>query len=174
MAQTKRSKRFQVLENRPVHKDGFIGEWVDVGLIAMGSPNDPAPSIKIEGGKIVEMDGVRREDFNMNEQFVADYAIDIEMAPKAMAMSEREIAHMLVDINVPRQECTKIMQGLTPAKIARTMDCLNIAEIIIPLKLAWRQSKFFTKTIRTPMIGSSSHFWTSCEMNGQSGMTIPF
>lgn len=133
MPKTKRNKRFEVLENRPVHKDGFIGEWVDVGLYAMGSPNDPKPSIKIENGKVVEMDGVRREDFNMNEQFVADYAIDLAMAPKAMAMSEQEIAHMLVDINVPRTECTKVMQGLTPAKIAGVMDKLDIAEIILAM-----------------------------------------
>lgn len=133
MPKTKRNKRFEVLENRPVHKDGFIGEWVDVGLYAMGSPNDPKPSIKIENGKVVEMDGVRREDFNMNEQFVADYAIDLAMAPKAMAMSEQEIAHMLVDINVPRTECTKVMQGLTPAKIASVMDKLDIAEIILAM-----------------------------------------
>ena len=59
MPKTKRNKRFEVLENRPVHKDGFIGEWVDVGLYAMGSPNDPKPSIKIENGRVVEMDGVR-------------------------------------------------------------------------------------------------------------------
>ena len=133
MPKTKRNKRFEVLENRPVHKDGFIGEWVDVGLYAMGSPNDPKPSIKIENGRVVEMDGVRREDFNMNEQFVADYAIDLAMAPRAMAMSEQEIAHMLVDINVPRTECTKIMQGLTPAKIAGVMDKLDIAEIILAM-----------------------------------------
>ena len=133
MPKTKRNKRFEVLENRPVHKDGFIGDWVDVGLYAMGSPNDPKPSIKIENGRVVEMDGVRREDFNMNEQFVADYAIDLAMAPKAMAMSEQEIAHMLVDINVPRTECTKIMQGLTPAKIAGVMDKLDIAEIILAM-----------------------------------------
>lgn len=133
MPKTKRNKRFEVLENRPVHKDGFIGEWVDVGLYAMGSPNDPRPSIKIENGRVMEMDGVRREDFNMNEQFVADYAIDLAMAPKAMAMSEQEIAHMLVDINVPRTECTKVMQGLTPAKIAGVMDKLDIAEIILAM-----------------------------------------
>jgi len=133
LPKTKRNKRFEVLENRPVHKDGFIGEWVDVGLYAMGSPNDPRPSIKIENGRVMEMDGVRREDFNMNEQFVADYAIDLAMAPKAMAMSEQEIAHMLVDINVPRTECTKVMQGLTPAKIAGVMDKLDIAEIILAM-----------------------------------------
>jgi len=141
LAEKKRSKRFETLEQRPVHKDGFTGEWVDVGLIAMGSPNDPVPSIKIENGKVVEMDGIKRENFNMNEQFVADYAIDLDMAPKAMAMSEKEIAHKLVDINVPRTECTKIMQGLTPAKIARVMDCLNIAEIILAMqKMRTRQT----------------------------------
>ncbi|MBQ4418815.1 MAG: propanediol dehydratase, partial [Synergistaceae bacterium] len=59
MAEKKRSKRFETLEQRPVHKDGFTGEWVDVGLIAMGSPNDPVPSIKIENGKVVEMDGIK-------------------------------------------------------------------------------------------------------------------
>ena len=134
MALKKRSKRFETLNDRPVHKDGFTGEWIDVGLIAMGSPADPVPSIKIEDGKIVEMDGVKRADFNMNEQFVADYAINIEMAPKAMAMSEREIAHMLVDVNISRTKCTEVIQGLTPAKIARVMDCLNIAEIIMAMQ----------------------------------------
>ena len=87
MAQAKRSKRFEVLENRPVHKDGFIGEWVDVGLIAMDSPNDPKPSIRIEGGKVVEMDGRTRDQFDMIEQFVADYALDTSVANEAMGKS---------------------------------------------------------------------------------------
>lgn len=127
----KKSKRFEVLNNRPVHKDGFIGEWVDVGLYAMGSPNDPTPSIKIENGKIAEMDGKKRQDFDMIEQFIANYAIDIAMAPQAMAKSEIELAKMLVDPNVSRDEVTRVFQGLTPAKISRVMDCLNIVEIMM-------------------------------------------
>jgi len=127
----KKSKRFEVLKNRPVHKDGFIAEWVDVGLIAMGSPNDPVPSIKIENGKIAEMDGKKRQDFDMIEQFIADYAIDTDMAPQAMAKSETELAMMLVDPNVSRVEVTRVFQGLTPAKISRVMDCLNIVEIMM-------------------------------------------
>ncbi|MDI9377184.1 propanediol/glycerol family dehydratase large subunit [Acetomicrobium sp.] len=127
----KKSKRFEVLNNRPVHKDGFIGEWVDVGLYAMGSPNDPTPSIKIENGKIAEMDGKKRQDFDMIEQFIANYAIDIAMAPQAMAKSEIELAKMLVDPNVSRNEVTRVFQGLTPAKISRVMDCLNIVEIMM-------------------------------------------
>ena len=127
----KKSKRFEVLKNRPVHKDGFIAEWVDVGLIAMGSPNDPVPSIKIENGKIAEMDGKKRQDFDMIEQFIADYAIDIDMALEAMAKSETELAMMLVDPKISRVEVTRVFQGLTPAKISRVMDCLNIVEIMM-------------------------------------------
>jgi propanediol dehydratase large subunit len=134
LAQAKRSKRFETLENRPVHKDGFIGEWIDVGLIAMGSPNDPVPSIKIEDGKVVEMDGKCRADFDMIEQFVADYAIDLAAAPEAMAKSEVEIAQMLVDFRCPRTTVTKTLQGLTPAKLARTMDCMNIVEIMMAMQ----------------------------------------
>lgn len=127
----KKSKRFEVLNNRPVHKDGFIAEWMDVGLYAMGSPKDPVPSIKIENGKITEMDGKKRDDFDMIEQFIANYAIDIEIAPQAMAKSDLELAKMLVDPNVSRNEVTKIFQGLTPAKINNVMDCLNIVEIMM-------------------------------------------
>ena len=59
-----RSKRFEVLANRPVNQDGFVQEWVEEGLIAMESPNDPKPSIRIENGVVVELDGKRREDFD--------------------------------------------------------------------------------------------------------------
>ena len=43
-----RSKRFLELEKRPVNQDGFVKEWPEEGLIAMESPYDPKPSIKIE------------------------------------------------------------------------------------------------------------------------------
>jgi len=52
-----RSKRFEVLEQRPVNQDGFVAEWPEVGLMAMNGPNDPKPSIKIENGVVVELDG---------------------------------------------------------------------------------------------------------------------
>jgi len=141
MAVKKRSKRFEILENRPVHLDGFIGEWIDVGLYAMGSPQDPKPSIRIEGSKIVEMDGKRREDFTSIEQFVADYSINVQNAPEAMAKSDVEIARMLVDINCPRTECIRIFTALTPAKIARVMECMNIVEIMMAMqKMRCRQT----------------------------------
>jgi propanediol dehydratase large subunit len=107
----------------------------------MGSPQDPKPSIRIEGGKVVEMDGKARADFSMIEQFVADYAINVKNAPEAMAKSEIEISRMLVDINVPRSECTRIFTALTPAKIARVMDCMNIVEMMMAMqKMRCRQT----------------------------------
>ncbi|MDR1977479.1 MAG: propanediol/glycerol family dehydratase large subunit [Synergistaceae bacterium] len=141
MADAKRSKRFEILEKRPVHLDGFIGEWIEVGLYAMGSPQDPKPSIKIEGDKIVEMDGKSRGEFTMIEQFVADYAINVKNAREAMAKSETEIARMLVDINVSREECIKVFTALTPSKIARVMEEMNVVEMMMAMqKMRCRQT----------------------------------
>ena len=61
----KRSKRIETLDKRPVNMDGYINEWPEMGFVAMSSPYDPKPSIKVEGGKIVELDGRKREDFDL-------------------------------------------------------------------------------------------------------------
>ncbi|HYF79762.1 MAG TPA: propanediol/glycerol family dehydratase large subunit [Symbiobacteriaceae bacterium] len=129
-----RSKRFEVLAARPVAKDGFVAEWPEVGMIAMGSPGDPKPSICVKGGRIVEMDGKPREAFDMIEQFIADYAIDIEVAARANALPSTEIAKMLVDVNVPRGEVVKITRGLTPAKIVEVLDTMNVVEMMMAVQ----------------------------------------
>jgi len=82
----KRQKRFEVLDAREVNKDGFVTEWPEVGLIAMGSPNDPQPSVKVANGVIVEMDGKKREEFDFNELFIANYAINTAVAEQMMAI----------------------------------------------------------------------------------------
>ena len=99
-----KSKRFEVLAARPVNQDGYVQEWPEVGLIAMNSPFDPKPSIKIENGVITEMDGKCRADFDMLDTFIADHAIRPGNAEKAMAMDSLEIARKIVDINVSREE----------------------------------------------------------------------
>lgn len=130
----KRQKRFEVLADRPVNQDGYVVEWPEVGLIAMGSPNDPVPSIKVENGKIVEMDGVPREKFDFIEQFIADYAIDIAVTQKAMAMDAAAVAKMLVDVNVPREEIVKLVGGLTPAKLAAVFNTMNVVEMMMAMQ----------------------------------------
>ena len=92
----KRHKRFEALEQRAVNKDGFVTEWPEVGMIAMGSPNDPKPSIKVQNGAIVEMDGRRREEFDFNEIFIANYSINAAIAEEMMAIPSVDIARMIV------------------------------------------------------------------------------
>lgn len=130
----KRQKRFEVLAARPVNQDGYVVEWPEVGLMAMGSPNDPVPSIKVENGKIVEMDGVSRDRFDFIEQFIADYAIDVSVTEKAMAMDAAAIAKMLVDVNVPRTEIVKLVGGLTPAKLVAVFNTMNVVEMMMAMQ----------------------------------------
>lgn len=130
----KRQKRFEVLAARPVNQDGFVQEWPEVGLIAMGSPNDPTPSVKVQNGKIVEMDGIPRDQFDFIDQFIADYAIDVSLTEKAMAMDTQEIAKMMVDVNVSRDEVVKVFRGLTAAKIAAVLNTMNVVEMMMALQ----------------------------------------
>lgn len=57
----KRSKRIETLDKRPVNLDGYINEWPEMGFAAMSSPYDPEPSVRVENGKIVELDGKREK-----------------------------------------------------------------------------------------------------------------
>ena len=52
----KRSKRIEALDKRAVNLDGFIDEWPEMGFVAMKSPYDPEPSLKVENGVITELD----------------------------------------------------------------------------------------------------------------------
>jgi len=130
----KRQKRFEVLAARPVNQDGFVVEWPEVGLIAMGSPNDPVPSIKVQNGKVVEMDGLPRDKFDFIDQFIADYAIDVTITEKAMAMDNAAIAKMLVDVNVTRDEIVRLVRGLTPAKIVAVLETMNVVEMMMAVQ----------------------------------------
>jgi len=129
----KRSKRHEVLAGRPVNQDGFVAEWPEVGMIAMNSPTDPRPSLKVEKGLVVEMDGKCREDFDMIEQFIADHFIDVNVSPEVMAIDSLQLAKLIVDVNVPRREVSRLAQGMTPAKIAEVMGHMNIVEIMMGL-----------------------------------------
>ncbi|MBE5868806.1 MAG: propanediol/glycerol family dehydratase large subunit [Lachnospiraceae bacterium] len=130
----KRSKRFEVLDQRSVNLDGYINEWPEMGFVAMKSPYDPKPSIEIRNGVVVELDGKRREDFDFIDQFVADYAIDIQRASKSMAVDSLEIARMIVDIHVSRKEILELVSGITPAKMAEVVNHLNVVELMMGMQ----------------------------------------
>lgn len=129
-----KSKRIEILNNRSVNKDGFIDEWPEMGFVAMKSPYDPKPSIRIENGKIVELDGKERKDFDFLDQFIADYAIRIERAQESMGFSSLDIARKIVDINVSRKEVLDIVSGITPAKMAEVINELNVVEMMMGMQ----------------------------------------
>ncbi len=126
-----KSKRFQALSERPVNQDGFVTEWPEVGLIAMDSPNDPKPSIKIENGVIVELDGKSREEFDMLDSFIAAYGINIDRALEAMAIDSLDVARMLCDINVPREQIIPLTTAMTPAKVTEVVGKMSVLEMMM-------------------------------------------
>ncbi|CDQ46465.1 MAG: propanediol/glycerol family dehydratase large subunit [Mycolicibacterium neoaurum] len=128
------SHRTMLLEDRPVNLDGFVEEWPEVGMVAMESAFDPEPSVRVENGVIVEMDGVARADFDFIDQFIADKAIDVETTEASMAMPAAEIAMMLVNPTVTRAEVIAVTKGLTPAKLLAVAKTLNIVEIMMAMQ----------------------------------------
>ena len=130
----KRSKRIETLDKRPVNMDGYINEWPEMGFVAISSPYDPKPSIKVEGGKIVELDGKKREDFDFIDQFIADYAINIERTEKSMSVPSLDIARMIVDIHVSRKEILELITGITPAKMVEVINYLNVVELMMGMQ----------------------------------------
>ncbi|MCU1627754.1 MAG: Glycerol dehydratase [Pseudonocardia sp.] len=128
--QPRHSRRTEILEDRPVNLDGFVEEWPEKGLVAMESDFDPAPSVRVEDGRIVELDGRARADFDFMDTFIADHAIDVETTEASMAVPSDEIARMLINPTVSRQDVLAVTRGLTPAKILDVVKLMNVVEIM--------------------------------------------
>ena len=130
----KRQKRFEELEKRPIHLDGFVKEWPDEGFVAMMGPNDPKPSIKIENGVVTELDSKKRADFDLIDLYIAKYGINLDKAEEVMAMDSTKIANMLVDPNVARKDLIEITTAMTPAKAEEVISKLDFGEMIMATK----------------------------------------
>src|SRR6185436_3572952 len=97
------------------------------------SPNDPQPSLKIENGQVVELDGRARSDFDALDFFIADHGLDLGAAPEAMATPSLDIARKLVDIQTPRAEVLRLAGGCTPAKLVDIIRPMNVLEMMMGL-----------------------------------------
>ncbi|MFV0430413.1 MAG: propanediol/glycerol family dehydratase large subunit [Arachnia sp.] len=126
-----RSKRFEALDARPVNQDGFVNEWPEVGLMAMSGPNDPTPSIRVDNGVVVELDGKQRAEFDMIDTFIADYGIRLENAEAVNAMDTLDLARKLVDFNVPRAEVIELTTAMTPAKLTDVVSSMSVLEMMM-------------------------------------------
>ncbi|MCW2677203.1 MAG: Glycerol dehydratase, partial [Modestobacter sp.] len=126
----RQSLRTEILEARPVNLDGFVEEWPEKGLVAMESDFDPQPSVRVEDGRVVEMDGRERADFDFMDSFIADHALDVATTEASVALPSGQIARMLIDPGVSRSDVLAVTRGLTPAKVLDVVKLMNVVEIM--------------------------------------------
>lgn len=122
-------KRFSDWDNRPLRLDQFAAEDPANGFSAFNGKKDPSPQVTVTNGEVTSMDGVAAKDFDMIDAFIAHHHLDPEITEEAMAIPSPELARMLVDMNVPRTELTRLARGMTPAKLAEVVAQLNAMEI---------------------------------------------
>lgn len=127
------SKRFALLAERDINKETFVEPWPEAGLIVTDSPYDPTPSLHIENGRITEMDGKARADFDVLDTWIADHALNLAVAAEAMSTPARQIARMLVDINITQQQVRHLVEGCTPAKLCAIIREMNVLEMMMGL-----------------------------------------
>ena len=121
--------RYDLWDERHLSLDRFAVEDPENGFCAAASPRDPKPSLVIEDGRIIEMDGIPASEFDIIDEFIARHYFDLTIAPEAMAMDSLEFAQMLVDVDVPRQRLVKLSAGMTPAKLAEVLGHLSTLEL---------------------------------------------
>jgi propanediol dehydratase large subunit len=124
------SRRFAALAERDINRETFVEPWPEAGLTVADSPYDPAPSLTISAGRIVEMDGRREDEFDALDIFIAQHGIDRAVAGEAMAIDSLQFARMLSDINVPRTTVLRLATGCTPAKLVDIMRHMNVLEMM--------------------------------------------
>jgi propanediol dehydratase large subunit len=128
------SRRFEARAERDVRREVLIEPLAELGLIAFDGPSDPEPSLVVEEGRVVELDGRRSADWDVLDHFVARRGIDVQVAEEAAALDDTEIARRLVDVDVPRPELVRLSRGLSPARLARIAGMLDPVELMFALK----------------------------------------
>ena len=128
------SKRFLTRAERDINRDSFIQEWPETGLILFNSPADPKPQIRIQDGRITELDGKPEAQFDILDRFIARHAVDVSVAEQAMAIDSLAIARMLLDMDTSRESVVGLVGGLTPAKIMEVVNCLNVVEMMMAMQ----------------------------------------
>ena len=83
---------------------------------------------------VTRLDGRAAAEFDLLDRFLVAHGLDLEIAEEAMALPDEQLARMLVDIDVPRQELVRLARGLTPAKLARVVTLLDPVELMLALK----------------------------------------
>src|ERR1700760_1755350 len=125
--------RIRFMDEQRVNLDGFAREDPALALVALRSPADPAPSLRVAGGVVVELDSKRRDDFDTIDRYIAAHGLDLTVAEEAMALDDVAAARLFVDPAVPRAEVVRLVAGMTPAKLARVVAQLRPAELMMAM-----------------------------------------
>jgi len=121
------------MDQQRVNLDGFAHEEIGLGLVALHSPHDPEPSLLVEDGVVLEMDGRPAADFDVLDALIATHGINLEVAPEAMALDDVALARLFVDPAVPRSEIVRLVAGTTPAKLAQVVALLRPPELTLAM-----------------------------------------
>ena len=125
--------RVRFMDEQRVNLDGFAVADAELGLVAFDSPYDPEPSLRVSGGRVVELDSKGEAEFDIVDTFIALHGIDLNVATEAMVLDDLAVARMFVDPGVPRSEVVRLVAGMTPAKLARALATLRPAELVIAM-----------------------------------------
>lgn len=128
-----RSRRFELLEQRDINRETYVEPWAEAGLMVTDSPYDPQPSLRMEAGQVAEMDGRARAAFDSLDLFIAQRALDLDVAAEAMATPSAHYARMLADINVAGADIRRLVRGCTPAKLVDIIKHMNVLEMMMGL-----------------------------------------
>jgi propanediol dehydratase large subunit len=112
----------------------LIEPLAELGLVAFDGPNDPSPSLVLDGDRVVELDGRREAEWDVLDHFVARYGIDPAATREAAQLEDAEIARRLVDVVVPRADLVRLSAGLSPGRLARIVAMLDPVELMFALK----------------------------------------
>ena len=102
-----------------------------LGLVAFASPNDPEPSLAIEDGRVVELDGTPEADFDLIDEFIARHGIDVDGRRGGDgARHARVRAHARRPGRAARARSRGSSRGMTPAKLAEALALLAPVELL--------------------------------------------
>ena len=131
---TGHSRRARERAQQPVRRDTTIREWPEAGLVMAGGPADPPSSVRVESGRIVELDGRGEDRFDSIDRFIARHALDPQVATEAMALPPLELARRLFHPDVEAPEVRRLFSGLTPARLVEVMSELDVLEMMQALR----------------------------------------
>ena len=125
--------RIRFMDQQRVNLDGFAHEDIGLGLLAMNSPHDPRPSLRVHNGQVTEMDSRVAADFDSLDTMIAAHGIDLTVADEAMGLQDVAFARLFVDPAVPRSQVVRLVAGTTPAKLAQVVALLRPAELTMAM-----------------------------------------